>query len=118
MFNSEFHSILDGLRKYLESEKVFIENPIRAREMARAMEIMTELFPNNPKRVEDDPLQMGAAILCVDGGDIVIRGERELALFAELCSLVDNFEIYPTSRDSIHFAAVMQQVYINIAKGN
>lgn len=115
---NDFHSILAGLKEYLASEKVFIENPIRAREMARAMEILTELFPNDPKHVKDDPLQMGAAILCVDGIDMVIRGERELALFSELCSLVDNFEIYPTSKESIHFAAVMQQVYINIAKGN
>lgn len=118
MTNTEFHEILAQLRDYLESEKVFIQNPMRVREMNRALEIINELFPDAQKGIKDDPLQMGAVILTVDAGDIVVRGERELSLFAELTDLVDNFEIYPTSRDSIHFAAVMQQVYLNIAKGN
>ena len=113
--NTEFHEILAKLREYLESEKVFIKNPIRVREMNRALEIINELFPDSQKEIKDDPLQMGAVILTVDGGDIVIRGERELALFSELTSLIDNFEIYPTSRDNIHFAAVMQEVYLNIS---
>lgn len=113
--NTEFYEILAKLREYLESEKVFIKNPIRVREMNRALEIINELFPDSQKEIKDDPLQMGAVILTVDGGDIVIRGERELALFSELTSLIDNFEIYPTSRDNIHFAAVMQEVYLNIS---
>lgn len=115
MSNTEFYEILAKLREYLESEKVFIKNPIRVREMNRALEIINELFPDSQKEIKDDPLQMGAVILTVDGGDIVIRGERELALFSELTSLIDNFEIYPTSRDNIHFAAVMQEVYLNIS---
>ena len=113
--NTEFHEILTKLREYIESEKVFIKNPIRVREMNRALEIINELFPDSQKEIKDDPLQMGAVILTVDGGDIVIRGERELALFSEVTSLIDNFEIYPTSRDNIHFAAVMQEVYLNIS---
>lgn len=115
MTNTEFHEILAKLREYLESEKVFIKNPMRVREMNRALEIINELFPDSQKAIKDDPLQMGAVILTVDGGDIIIRGERELSLFAELTSLIDNFEIYPTSRENIHFAAVMQEVYLNIS---
>ena len=115
MTDNEFHSILARLREYLASEKVFIQNPTRVREMERAIEIIEELFPNNFKAIKDDPLQMGAVIFHVEGGDMVIRGERELSLFAELAQLLDNFEIYPTSRDSIRFAAVMQEVYINVA---
>lgn len=112
--DSEFYELLKQLREHINIEKVFIENPFRMAEVERAMSILGELFPKKEKFLKDDPLQMGAVILCVDSFDMCIRGEYELALFAELCSLVDNFEIYPTSCDSMHFAAVMQGAYKRI----
>ena len=114
MDNKQFYGILDGLREYLETEKVFVANPFRMAEVERAVDILVELFPEQEKRIEDDPLQMGALILCVDSFDFSVRGEYDLVLFAELCSLVDNFEVYSTGNESVHFAAVMQGVYKRI----
>lgn len=118
MTDNEFYDILAGLRAHLSKEKVFIKNPLRAREMTRAMEIIAELFPDRPKRIENDPLQMGSVIFCVDGCDMVIRGQRELKLFSELCSLINNFGIYPIGDESVCFEAMMREVYIDVAKGN
>ena len=42
--------------------------------------------------------------------DIVVRGTREIELFADLIALADNFEIYPIGDESICFAAVFQGV--------
>ena len=117
MTDKEFHEILDKLKVYLEAEKVFIKNPFKAREMHRAIEIINELFPDSQREIKEDPLQLGAVIFTVDSYDMVVRGERELALFAELMSLIDNFEVYAASKDSIHFAAVMQEVYLKITQG-
>ena len=114
MDNREFYGILDGLRAYLESEKVFVTNPFRMAEVERAVDILVELFPEKEKYIKDDPLQMGALILCVDSFDFTVRGEYELALFAEFCSLVDNFEVYSTGVENVHFAAVMQGAYKRI----
>jgi hypothetical protein len=117
MNSNELNGILSDLRAYLEREKVFIKNPFREQEVNRALEIINALFPNSVREIKNDPLQMGAVILTVDGNDIVVRGDEELALFAELTSLVDNFEIYATKGNQIHFAAVMQEVLVRIQQG-
>lgn len=114
MDNREFRGFLDRLKEYLDKEKVFIENPFRMAEVERVMDILIELFPDQEKGIKDDPLQMGAVILYVEGTGIVARGEDELALFAELCSLVDNFEVYSTDSERVRFAAVMQGAYRRI----
>lgn len=114
MDDKELFGIIDQLSAYLESEKVFIKDPVRIDNVRRAMEILIELYPGVDKEIKDDPLQMGAVILCVEDSEIGARGENELLLFAELCSLVDNFSIYPTSEGKVHFGAVIQGVYKRI----
>ena len=113
MSDKEFMSFLDELRAYLEKEKVFVQNPSRVQNVARVKEIINELFPNSAVEIKNDQLQTGAIVLSFDRNDIVVRGQRELELFAELASLVDNFEIYE-KQNKIHFAAVMQGVLIRI----
>lgn len=117
MTDNELYEILAKLKAYLEAKKTFIQNPLKVNKVNRAIDIINELFPDSEREIKDDPLQMGAIILSVDSGDIVIRGERELALFAELTSLIDNFEIYPTKGNNLHFAAVMQEVFVRIQQG-
>lgn len=114
--NKEFREFINGLREYLEKEKAFVQNPIRMQEVNRAMEIINELFPDCAREIKDDPLQMGAVILDVKGSSMVVRGERELALFAELTSLIDNFEVYPEG-ENFHFAAVMREAFVRIQEG-
>ena len=114
MSDEDFYGILDQLRMYIEQEKVFIPNPFRIAEVERAMDILVELFPDKEKFVEQDPLQTGALILSVESCDIGARGAYERALFMEVCSLVDNFEVYPIGDERVRFAAVMQGAYRRI----
>lgn len=116
MFREEFLEFTDRIRAYLEEEKVFIENPERMMDVWRAIEILDELFPDHKKRVEGDPLQMGSLTLIVEDFDICVNGRANRMLFAELCMLVDNFEIYsPCDDEIVHFAAIMVGVYTRIA---
>ena len=113
MNDEQFHEILNKLGEYLKADKTFVQNPFRVKEMIRAVTILRELFPHDKMEIKDDPLQMGAQILTIDAPDIVVRTERERELFAELTSLVDNFEIIPAN-DGVHFAAVLQNVLIRV----
>lgn len=110
----QFEQLINKLNEYLQSEKVFVKNPIKTRATIRAVKILHELFPDDAMEIKDDPLQMGAVVVCVDTPMFVIRGKGKLNLFSELASIVDNFEIINGKGDEVHFAAVIQNVYIKI----
>lgn len=114
MDDKEFECIMQELREYLKREKTFILNPLRMNDFKRAIEIANELFPDYKMEIKDDPLQMGAEIIRIEGTDILARGEREINLFCEMVSLADNFEIYPVSENTIRFAAVFQKVLTKV----
>lgn len=103
MDKQEFMGLMGELTKHLEKEKIFIKNPVRFAEVERAMEIAKELFMDSKISIEDDPIQMGALILRIEGFDVVVRGTREIKLFIELISKADNFEIYAIN-DGIRFS--------------
>jgi hypothetical protein len=98
------------LREYLDTKKVFIQDPVRFADVERATEIANELFSDMEITIEDDALQMGALILCINGFDITVRGEREIKLFQELISKADNFEIYPVGDEKVKFAILFSKV--------
>ena len=112
--DKEFTQLAKNLQVYLEREKTFAINPLRMEEFERGVSIARELFPDGQIEIKDDPLQMGAKIMCVDDTDILMRGEREINLFCEMISLADNFEIYPVSENTIRFSAVFQNALTNI----
>ena len=116
MDDKEFEGLMGELEQYLAQDKVFIKNPIRMQEFQRAREIASELFQDSQISIEDDPLQMGALILRIDGLDITIRGKREIALFCELISNADNFEIYAVE-DSVRFAILFNNVLVRMPQG-
>ena len=113
MDEKEFMSLMEGLSDYLEREKVFIKNPVRFAEVERATEIAEELFADSKVSIIDDPLQMGALILKIEGFDIVVRGEREIKLFTELIENADNFEIYAVD-DNIAFSILFNDALIRL----
>lgn len=116
MEDQQFYEILDKLKQHLKTEKVFVQNPFRAREMLRAIEIMHGLFPEDEVQVKDDPLQTGAIIISVEMPYMVIRGERELALFNELTNLINNFEVTSEmKKESVRFSVVIQEVNVRIS---
>ena len=117
MNDEQMDQLLTQLRKYLESEKVFIQNPFRAKEMERVVTIAHTLFPNGKIEIPNDPLQMGAGIVRITDMDMVLRGETKIKLFSELISLVDNVEVYATEENNICIAVVLQNVLIKIHQG-
>lgn len=114
MDDKEFMDLMNELKEYLEREKIFIQNPARYDEVVRATEIAKELFVDCDIAIKDDPIQMGAAILCIDGYDIIIRGTREIKLFSELISKANNFEIYPVGNERMRFSLLFADVFTKI----
>lgn len=112
MDDKEFFSLAQELNDYLEREKIFIKNPTRFSEVQRATEIATQLFSNANVTIEDDPLQMGALVVRIEGFDIIVRGKREISLFIKLIAKADNFEIYPTTDGKIRFAILFNSALI------
>lgn len=109
MADKEFDIILEAISKHLKREKVFVQNPMRVKEVARAMEIAKMLFPDHVTEIKDDPLQTGALILQIECTDVdesmVLNNEEEIELFNEMVSAANNFEFYKHN-GNIKFAAV------------
>ena len=114
MNDREFLSFMGGLNQYIEEQKVFVRDPIRFAEVEHATEIAREIFNDLEIALENDPLQMGALILCINGFDITVRGEREIKLFQELIDKADNFEIYPVGDEKVKFAILFNNVLTRI----
>lgn len=110
MSDQQFQHFLSELKDYLKQPKMFTTNLDRAREFYHAVDLAEQLFSDATVEIQDDPLQAGAMILCVDAMDIVVRGAKEIKLFNEMVSNASNFEIY-FSKGNIHFAAVFQGVH-------
>lgn len=106
MDDKEFTLLAEKLQKYLKREKVFVKNPARFAEVEHAFNIAQKLFSNSEVTIDDDPIQMGALILRIEGYDIVAVGQEEIALFSELISKADNFEIYAVGDEKIKFSLV------------
>lgn len=111
MTDAKFNVTLKKLAEYLAMEKKFVVNPLREPEFKQAMYNAFELFPDSKIWIEDDPLQMGAMILCIEGLDFSVT---EINLFSAMIATADNFEIYPTDNENVRFAAVFQNVLVRI----
>ena len=109
--DKQFQQFLSDLQTYLKQPKVFVTNIERAREFYNAVDLAKQLFPNDTVEIQEDPLQTGAMSLHIEAIDFVVRGKREIYLFASMIALADNFEIYSKGKDKIHFAAVFQKVH-------
>lgn len=104
MNDKNFMDFIERLERYLAANKVFTKNPERYAEVLTAANIAKELFQDETISIENDELQIGSLVLCVQGYDLTIRGEREIKLFTELISKADNFEVVPIGGDKIELA--------------
>lgn len=109
----DFDCFTDKLSEYLKRQKIFIQNPKRMAHVNAATEMACKLFPDAEITLEDDPLQMGAVILCVKDFDITVRETKE---FAELISNADNFEIYSTDDESVKMSVLFSNALTKIKK--
>ena len=114
MNNTEFMNILNQLNNYLKMEKKFVLNSMRETEFKKAIELACKLFPDAKIYTNDDPLQMGAMILCIEDFSLSVCGETEIKLFSDIISMADNFEFYPIDEGTVKFAAVFQNVLVRI----
>lgn len=111
MNDSEFQSILDQLAAYLATKKNFIENPFRITEIKKATALASQLFPDAKIYIEDDPLQMGAMILCIEDFDLSVT---EIKAFSELIEHANNFEIYAIDSETVKIAVLFQQALVRV----
>ena len=98
MNEEELMNFTDLLTDYLETKKVFVQNPQRMAEVNAATETACRLFPEAEITIEDDPIQMGAVILSIKDYHLIVR---ETTDFIALICAADNFEIYETSQEKI-----------------
>lgn len=106
MDDKEFMNLANALGEYLEKPKVFVKNPQRIAEVEQAITIAEQLFPTAKITIKDDPLQMGALILCVEDFDISIG---EIELFCAMVDKANNFSIYPKGNEAIQFSIVFNK---------
>ena len=118
MDDKEFQAMMGDLAAYLDVPKAFALNPDRFADVKVAFETAKKLFAHMDVSINDDPLQMGALILRIEGFDVTVRGKEEIELFTELIAKADNFEIYPVGDESVKFAIVFNGVLTRIPASN
>lgn len=115
MDEREFLDMLDGISEYLKKDKMFVLNPARIADVQRAYELAKDLFPEAEEiSVVDDPLQMGALVISIKGGELSVCGPRDVTLFGELIGDADNFMIIPCVEDEIRFSILFADALIRI----
>lgn len=111
MTDAEFMDLLTQLKAYLDMDKAFITNPFREMEFKNAVQLAHELFPEAKIEIHDDPIQMGAMIFSIEDYALDVT---ETSRFSEMIAKADNFEVYPTDKGNVRFAAVFQGVLVRI----
>lgn len=99
---SKFAAIVE---EYLETQKVFVQNPQRMQDVSAATEIACWLFPDAAIELEDDPLQMGSIILSITDFGIPVRDTKQ---FADLISNANNFDIYAAGNDLVRISILFR----------
>ena len=111
MNEEEFNNLAAILAEYLETQKVFVQNPKRIEDVNAATETACRLFPEARIEIEDDPLQMGSLILSIEDFELTVR---ETDKFVELISKADNFEIFHCGGDEVRLAILFRNALVRI----
>ena len=111
MNEDAFMQFADALTQYLETQKVFIPNTKRLRDVNEAMEMAKRLFPDAKITIKDDSLQMGSLILCIEDFDLTVR---ETKLFDGLVGKASNFEIYSVGDENVKIAILFNHALTRI----
>ena len=100
------------LTQYLETQKIFIQNPLRMMDVNKATETACRMFPEANVTIEDDPLQMGAVFLCIEDFDISVKETKQ---FSDMISKADNFVIHNVDEENIKIMIMFSDALIRIA---
>ena len=82
--------------------------PERRLEFERTLEAVRDYMPSAQIEVRDDPLQLGALIVKIEGYGFEVNGLEGVRIFSRLVETAGNFEIYPVDADRIGLAIVLQ----------
>ena len=107
----EFKNFAAILTEYLETQKVFVQNPQRIQEVNASTEIACRLFPEAIIEIKDDPMQMGAVVLSIEDFELTVRETEE---FVALISKANNFEIYHCGDDMVRMEVLFRNALIRI----
>ena len=83
-------NFIELLDEYLNSQKMFVQNPKRIAEVNAATEVACRIFPKADINLIDDPLQMGAVILTIEDCFMTVR---EVKKFIRIIDKANNFDI-------------------------
>lgn len=113
MNNTEFMQFAQMLNEYVDAKKILKVNEERLAEIQHANDIAKQLFADAQISLKmDDPLQIGSIAIYIDCFDMIVRGKDEIALFTELISTADNFEIYAKNNGDIVVTIMFNQALI------
>ena len=104
------NDFIDILTEYLNSQKIFVQNPKRIAEVNAATEMACKLFPKADINLIDDPLQMGAIILTIEDCFVTVR---EVKKFIDLIGNANNFDILGTE-ENIKLSILFDNALIKI----
>ena len=113
MNNTEFMQFAQMLNEYVDAKKTLKVNEERLAEIQHANDIAKQLFADAQISLKmEDPLQIGSVAIHIDCFDMIVRGKNEIALFTELISTADNFEIYAKNNGDIVVTIMFNQALI------
>lgn len=115
MKNKEFIDFMRNIKKYHDAEKTFAENHKRIEEINNAANMAQNLFDDASVYVKQDPMQLGALIICIESDDIVLRGLGEINIFHEIISKASNIEIYAMDHGKIRCSILFNDAFILMA---
>jgi hypothetical protein len=101
-----------GIKEYITAEKTFAENHARIKEVEHAANVAKELFDDAEVYIKQDPLQLGALIVCIESHDIVLRGLKGINLFHEIISKASNLEVYAMDDGNIRCSILFNDAFI------
>lgn len=112
MTDAEFQSYLNKMAEHLSTNKQFVENPVRAREIANAFVLAKSLFPDAKIELKDDPLKMGAVIMRIEDYDIDVCGEASIRRFSAMLNKANDVEIYATEDGNARISILFNNVFV------
>lgn len=101
----------DLVQKYLDAKKTCTLNKERFVIIQDMFNIACKLFPRTNISLEDDPLELGRIILCIEGYDLDVSGEENIKLFTDLISDAENFEIYSDEEEVVKLEIMYPDVF-------
>ena len=111
MCSDKLKELLNAAEQYLATEKKFIKNPDRLKDVVEASQKANELFQDAEIEILHDPLQLGSLILQIVDYQLDVSAEREIKSFNEIVCKSNNFAFFPKGDEKVELTIVFNDVY-------